>query len=294
MQAVRKIVVLGAGGRLGSALVAAYAKRFNVAGFNHAQLDLGEADALRRTLAEQEFDLLINCAAQTNVDRCEDEREEAFLLNAEAPRVLAEICSAKKARFIHISTDYVFAGREEGARHEEDPAEPVSVYGESKLAGEENVRAVDPQHLVVRVSWVFGPERPSFVDSMLKLAAEKDEVAAVADKWSTPSYTRDLAELLLPLFERPEAQGLLHLANAGECSWREYAQHAIDCAHEAGVPLRAREVGAVSMADMKQWRAQRPVHTVLNTAKYEKISGGQPRHWREAVREYVYEFYSKR
>ncbi len=290
----RKIVIVGAGGRLGSVLVNAYRDHYEIAAFNHAQLDLSDLPALRAALQSRDFDLLINTAAQTNVDRCEDHRDEAFLLNAEAPRVLAEICTAKSAKLIHISTDYVFAGDEHGPRREEDAAEPVSVYGESKRAGEENVLAVDVKHLVVRVSWVFGPERPSFVDQMLKLAAEKDQIAAVADKWSTPSYTRDLAEELPFVFDHPEATGLLHLANSGECTWQEYAQWAITCAAEAGANLKTKKVGAVSMAAMKAWKARRPVHTVLATEKFEHLSGRRPRDWRDAVKEYVSEFYSKR
>ena len=289
----QNIVVIGAGGRLGAALMRAYRNQFNVAGFDHAQLELGNLEQVRATLEPMQFDLLINCAAQTNVDRCETHREEAFVLNAEAPRVLAEICQARGAKMIHISTDYVFDGNKPEPYTEEDPAEPISVYGESKREGERRVLATSDRHLVLRVSWIFGPERPSFVDQMLQLAREKESVAAVSDKFSTPTYTRDITEMLPAFFSASSASGILHFANAGACSWQEYTQWAIDCAHAIGVPLRARTVGSLSMRDMKQWLARRPVHTVLATEKYVRITGKTPRHWRDAVAEYVIQFYSK-
>src|SRR5438309_680177 len=129
---MKRIVIVGAGGRLGAALVREYTGTFDVVGFNHAQLDLGKPEQLCERLGALEFHALINTAAQTNVDRCETEQEEAFALNAEAPRVLAEICAEKNAQFIHISTDYVFDGEKREAYTEEDEANPVSVYGESK------------------------------------------------------------------------------------------------------------------------------------------------------------------
>ena len=278
---------------MGAALLRGYSERFDAVGFNHAQLDLGNLEQLRSTLGALKFDVLINSAAQTNVDRCETHRDEAFLLNAEAPRVLAEICSAQNAKLIHISTDYVFDGNKREPYSEDDPAEPISVYGESKREGERRVLDENDRHLVVRVSWVFGPDRLSFVDNMLKQAREKEEIAAVADKFSTPTYTRDIAAMLPPLFADSAASGILHYANAGACSWQEYAQWALDCCHSLGVPMRATNVGTLSLADMKNFIAKRPVHSVLGTQKYEHLSGQKPRSWRDAVAEYVEQFYSK-
>ncbi len=284
-----KVVVIGAGGRLGAALVREYAAICEVAGYNHAQLDLGNLDLLRETISREHFDVLINAAALTNVDYCEDRREEAMRLNAEAPRLLAEICRAKDARFIHVSTDYVFDGEKRSPYTEDDSATAISVYGESKRVGELQVLEMNDRALVVRVSWVFGPDRPSFVDAILKRARTEEKVAAVADKFSTPTYTHDIAELLRPFFERETAAGILHLANRGACSWQEYAQWALDCCHQVGLPMRAKTVGALSLADMKNFVARRPVYTVLATEKYEQLTGRAPRDWRDAVAEYVSE-----
>src|SRR5438105_15004027 len=190
-----KIVILGSGGRLGAALLREYRDKFDVAGFNHTQLNLSDLGAVRDKLRKIRFDILINAAGFTKVDLCETQPDRAFLINAEAPRVVAEICDEKNARLIHFSTDYVFGGDRREPYTEEDQANPISVYGESKLAGEKNVLAVGRGHLVVRVSWVFGPDRPSFIDAMIKQARENDAVAAIADKFSTPTYTLDIAAM---------------------------------------------------------------------------------------------------
>ena len=313
-----KIVIVGSGGRLGAALQREYREKFEVTGFDHAQLDLGNFEQVKAKLFPLDFDVLINCAAFTNVDLCETEREQAFRINAEAPRVLGEICREKNAKLVHVSTDYVFDGEKREPYTEQDEPRPISVYAESKRAGEENVLAVEDRHLIVRVSWVFGPHRPSFVDAMIKRAREEEHIDAVADKFSTPTYTADIAKMLPRFFRRTVAGvgdpgaaitdrgdndygGILHFANAGECSWQEYAQFALDCCRSFGVPLRAKAVGAISLSDMTRlrqgsggqanWVARRPVYSVLSTGKYIALTGSTPRNWRDAVGEYVKDFY---
>jgi dTDP-4-dehydrorhamnose reductase len=301
-----KIVILGAAGRLGAALVREYRDKFDVTGFNHTQLDVSDLGAVREKLRKTSFDILINAAGFTKVDLCETQPDRAFLINADAPRVVAEICDEKNARLIHFSTDYVFDGAKPEPYTEEDEAKPISVYGESKLAGEKNVLAVQGQNLVVRVSWVFGPDRPSFIDAMVQQARENEKVDAVSDKFSTPTYTLDIAEMLGRILDgwswrapAPDGaagrlQGTLHFANAGQCSWQEYAQWAVDCCHEAGLPLKARTIGARKLRDMANWVARRPVYSVLSTAKYTNLTGVSPRTWRKAVSDYITRFYSKK
>ena len=289
-----KLVILGAGGRLGAALVRECRDKFDVTGFNHTQLDLSNLAGVREKLRETGFDVLINAAGFTKVDVCETQPDRAFLINAEVPRVLADICSEKSARLIHFSTDYVFDGEKREPYTEEDEPIPISIYGESKLAGENNVLAAQGQNLVVRVSWVFGPDRPSFIDAMVQLAQENEEVDAVADKFSTPTYTLDIAEMLPRFFGSDAPGGILHFANAGKCSWQEYAQWAVDCCHDAGLPLKAKTIGARKLRQMTNWVARRPVYSVLSIAKYTKLTGIPPRTWREAVSDYITRFYSKK
>jgi len=239
---VRSIIIIGANGRVGAALTREYQRPFSVKAFARNQLDLGKLDQVRSTLSEIEFDLLINCAALTNVDYCESHRDEAFLINAQGPRLLADICAEKSARLIHISTDYVFDGKQDTPYIEEDPPAPLSVYAESKLAGEEEVLAVSPKNLVVRLSWVFGPDKPSFIDQIIQRAREDETVAAVADKFSSPTYTIDAASWLRLALDN---NGILHLCNSGGCSWQEWAQYAIDVCHNLGVSLKADRVRLV-------------------------------------------------
>ena len=302
-----KIIIIGSSGRLGAALMREYRGKYDVDGFNHTQLDLSNLNGVRERLRATNFDVLINAAAFTNVDLCETERDRAFLINAEAPGVLARICGDKRAKLIHFSTDYVFDGEKRAPYTEEDEAKPISVYGESKLAGEKNVLATEDRNLVVRVSWVFGPDRPSFIDGIIKRAQENREVDAIADKFSAPTYAVDIAEMVgrvLDAWSRralaPDGlragrlQGIVHFANAGECSWQEYAQWALDRCHEAGLPLKATTVGTGKLKDMANWVARRPVYSVLSTAKYTKFTDMPPRTWRDAVADYIRRFYSKK
>jgi len=312
-----KIVVVGAGGRLGAALIREFRPKYDVIGFDHAQLDLSNLKGLRENVGAITFDVLINAAAFTNVDACETKRDHAFRINAEAPAVLAEICNENDAKLIHFSTDYVFDGEKHTPYTEEDQANPISAYGESKVAGERNVLAVGEKHLVVRVSWVFGPDRPSFVDAMIKRAQQDEKVDAIADKFSTPTYTQDIAEMLARVLDdwsrRASASdglgagrlhGILHFANAGKCSWQEYAQWALDCCRDAGVSLKGTTVGALKLSEMTHlrqgsggqapWVARRPAYSVLSIAKYTELTSAPARTWREAVADYITHFYSKK
>ena len=292
------------GADLGAALMREYHGEHDVAGFNHARLDLSKFDKIREKLGGTDFDVLINAAAFTNVDLCEQQPDRAFRINAEAPRVLAEICGEKNAKLIHFSTDYVFDGEKRAPYTEEDEANPISVYGESKLAGEKNVlatgdrsasaKATADRHLVVRVSWVFGPDRSSFIDGVINRAQESETVDAITDKFSTPTYTHDVAKMLSQFFDSDVEGGILHFANAGRCSWQEYAQWALDCCDKAGLSLKAKTVGACRLKDMANWIARRPVYSVLSTAKYTQLTGISPRTWREAVADYITRFYSKK
>ena len=208
-----KIAIVGSGGRLGAALAREWrAAGDEVAGFDHAALDLADGAMIRDKLGGLDFDALVNCAALTNVDYCETHADEAHAINAGAVQVIAEICARKQRRCIHISTDYVFDGEKRSPYVETDEAHPLGVYAASKLEGERRLLSAWDQHLAVRVSWVFGPDRPSFVDQILQRARETDAVSAIADKWAVPTFTRDAATLLRPLLRDVPAGGLLQIS----------------------------------------------------------------------------------
>jgi dTDP-4-dehydrorhamnose reductase len=283
-----RIAIIGSGGRLGAALAREWTRAGDeIIGFRHADLDLANLTAVREALTRADFEVLVNCAALTNVDYCESHEAEAYRINAEAVGEIGRICLEKKARCIHISTDYVFDGEKRTPYTETDEARPLGIYAASKLAGEEALAAVSPDHLSVRVSWVFGPDRPSFVDQVLQRAQQTDDLSAIADKWAVPTYTLDMAQWLRPLLRDVPAGGLLHICNGGGCTWQEYGQYALDCAADLGVPLKGRKIAPLAMKDLAAFIAKRPVHTVMSTAKLTELTGIQPRSWQDAVRAHV-------
>jgi dTDP-4-dehydrorhamnose reductase len=282
-----KIVILGAGGRLGAALARTWSATDEVAGLARADINLGKPGDIDRVLDPLGFDVLVNCAALTNVDYCETHEEEAMRINAAAVREIGALCARKHARCLHISTEYVFDGETDQPYTETDAAHPLSIYGESKLRGEQALFETSPEHLAVRVSWVFGPDRPSFIDLILKRALEFDAAEAVGDKWSAPSFTLDLAGMLRPFLRDIAVGGLLHTSNSGVCTWREYGEYALQCAARAGIPVKTTQVKSIPLAGMKSFIARRPVYTVLSSEKLTGLSGVAPRSWQEAVEDYV-------
>ncbi|MEM8952984.1 MAG: NAD(P)-dependent oxidoreductase [Verrucomicrobiota bacterium] len=289
-----RIAITGSGGRLGAALARGYRDRHEVTGLDRFGLDLRWRESIEKALGGMEFDILINAAAVTNVDYCELNREEAFLVNEAAVRTMAEICRGKGARMIHVSTDYVFEGEEAGLRAEDDAVGPKSIYGKSKLAGEHALLEVDPEYLVIRTSWVFGPDRRSFLDSIIDRAMYLEGVEAIEDKYSNPTYTLDFVSMLEPFLEENRLGGRLNLCNAGSCSWREYGQAGLDCAAAKGLSLKTRELVGIGLAEMDQFVAPRPVHTAMSVAKYEAESGRKVRCWEEAVEMYIRDYFLPR
>ena len=283
----KRILILGAGGRLGAALAREYAKDNTVEAFGRKEADLSVPDAVARLVTRSAPEVVINCAAMTNVDECETERQLAETVNSDAPRAIAEACSSLGARMIHISTDYVFSGTATKPYAEDDDTEPASWYGESKLRGECGVIAAGAGHAIVRVSWVFGPDRDSFVDKALQLALKGEPVRAVADKYSSPTYVMDVAAGLRPLLGSGPAGGVYHLCNAGVCTWRDWAQQAIDAAVAAGIPIRTRTVEPLKLCDIAAMKAARPVYSAMLCEKLERLLGKPIRRWQDAVTEYV-------
>lgn len=293
-----KVLIIGSNGRLGAALARAYSNQHQVQGLNRAAADLADPASLEKTLDTLDFEAVVNCAAMTSVDLCESRAEEAYNINAKSVRVIAEAAKRRGARFIHISTDYVFDGTKHGPYTESDPARPTGVYAASKRQGEIECLETDPANVVVRVSWVFGPDRPSFLDMIIRRAQQNDRVEAIGDKYSCPGYSLDYAEWLAALLFGPSerwaaAGGLLHLCNTGATTWRDYGEYALQCAQEAGLPLRTTKVEYLMLKDMDMFVAPRPVNTAMSTRRFSQITGLHPRPWQDAVRDYVFNYLAK-
>jgi len=281
------ILIFGANGRLGAALAREYADDGKVQGLGRADADLADPAAVADVVHREKPTIVINCAALTNVDVCETERDLARTVNADAAGAIARACTDTGARLIHLSTDYVFSGEGREAYDEDAAPDPVSWYGRTKLEGEEQVLAASDRHAVVRVSWVFGPDRDSFVDKALHTALRGGPVKAVADKWSSPTYTLDTARALRVLFPDDAPGGVYHLCNRGVCTWRDWAEEGIKAAAALGLSVQTREVEPLKLADITAMVARRPVYTPMTCTRIEELLGHPLPSWQTAVAEYV-------
>lgn len=283
-----RVLILGATGRLGACLVRHYRARHELLAPARADVDLGDPERCVKFLNGCAFDVLINCAGITSPDICEEQPEVARIINAAAPAAIAALCQRRGVRMIQVSTDYVFPGSGKEALLETDQAEPVNIYGETKLAGERGVLSACPGALAARVSWLFGPDKPSFPDSILRLAQSGQQVHAIADKWSTPSSIDDIAQWLEVLFTTHHGlDGALHLCNSGQASWQEYAQATVDIAHEAGLLRHPVEVHEQRLEGFPLFKARRPCFTPLSHSRFTGATGISPPTWREALERYL-------
>jgi len=270
-----RILLTGAGGQLGHAVRRVFT-RHALLPRTRAQLDVAEPEAVEAALAELRPDLLLNAAAYTAVDRAEDEPEAAYRANRDGPRALAEATARRGIPLLHVSTDYVFDGEKGAPYLESDVTRPLSVYGASKLAGEEEVRRANPRHWIVRTAWLYGPVGANFALSIRAAALREPRLRVVDDQWGSPSYAPHLAAALERLVES-DAFGTHHLANGGVASRFEFAA-ALLAALGSGTQLEPIPTSA--------WptRARRPRNTALAS---ERRTGIALPDWREGVRAFA-------
>ena len=255
-----RLLVTGAGGQLGRDLArAARRAGHDVTACSRGELDITDSAAVEAVLTGERPDAVVNCAAYTDVDGAELEPEAAVAVNADAPGGLAQACAGIGALIVHVSTDYVFDGRSHEPYRESDEPRPLSAYGRSKLAGERAVTAATPRHAIVRSSWLFGTGGRNFVETMLSLGTERDEVGVVTDQVGCPTWTAHLADALVEI-AGGEALGLHHVAAAGECSWHEFA---VEIFRRAEVECEVRERTTAELGRP----APRPAYSVLRSAR---------------------------
>jgi dTDP-4-dehydrorhamnose reductase len=275
----KKILLTGVNGQVGHTLQKAFLKEASFANvivsLDRSQLDLTDQGAIRRAVQAIQPDLIINPAAYTAVDKAESEPELAYAINATAPQVLAEEAAKVGARLIHFSTDYVYGGNKVGAYVENDVTQPLSVYGKSKLAGEDAIRSVGLQHLIFRTSWVYGAYGKNFLNTILRLAAERDELRIVADQFGAPTSSSSIANTVLSVmghWQNP-LTGTYHLVNAGQTTWHGFAiaiveeYNRIQMAH--GLPLlkaSPENIHAITTQDYPT-PAARPANSCLDCSK---------------------------
>ena len=305
-----RIVLLGAQGQLGHALAQALPVMGSVVACARAQADLSQAPALQALLDRHQPQLIVNAAAYTAVDKAEQEPDLAQAINAQAPAVLAQWAAAHGAVLVHYSTDYVFDGRSPRPYTEADAPAPLSVYGQSKWAGERAVLAAAGRHLVFRTSWVVGAHGGNFLKTMLRLGAERDSLRVVADQHGAPTSTELIAHTTVQVLQQMRAAALAantkgeasqppnapwvsvddprwslyHLAAAGETTWHAYACHVMDRATTLGWPMRASAQRIEAIAtDQYPLPAPRPANSRLNTQRLQSRFGVKLPDWQAGV-----------
>lgn len=289
----KKILLTGVNGQVGHALKHALLadKVFSDAfvALDRNQLDLSRTDEIRRVIQSVQPDLIINPAAYTAVDKAETEPEMAYAINTTAPQTLAEEAASIGAKLIQFSTDYVYNGKKSGPYLENDATEPLSVYGKSKLAGEDAIRAVGLPHLIFRTSWVYGAYGKNFLKTILRLAGERDELRIVADQFGAPTSSHSIAEATLSVLTRwdGEAAGTYHLVNAGQTSWHGFATAIVEeysrlQASKAWPLLKVKTVQAITTQEFPT-PAARPTNSCLSTSKLMQDFSVELPDWRDAL-----------
>lgn len=279
---MQKILVTGCQGQLGSELQD-LADDHESLGFlftDYAELDITDRKAVHQFIEEQEVDCVVNCAAYTAVDKAESEPERCDLLNHVAPGYLAEAIAARGGSMIQVSTDYVFDGKGYRPYREDMPTAPQSVYGHTKLAGEEEVVLKCPGAMIVRTAWLYSAYGGNFVKTMLRLAKERAEIGVVADQIGSPTYARDLASAICVILEQGIVPGIYHYANEGAASWYDFTKtifrfEGIDPDDCRVRPLRTDEYPCT---------ARRPHYSVLDKSKIKRTYGLDIRWWEDALK----------
>lgn len=282
-----RILLIGAAGQLGQDLLPVLEKGgHKVVPVTHEQLEICSAEVVREAVASAQPQCIINTAAFHRVDDCEDQAEKAFAVNVMGVRNLAQAAEHAGAVLVHFSTDYVFGGEARTPYVETDLPQPLSIYAMSKLAGEFAARRYCSRHFVIRTCGLYGmggsrSKGGNFVETMLKLAAQKKTIQVVADQIVTPTSTADLAERLAPLIES-ENYGLYHMTNTGQCSWHEFAAEVFRLAKITAdlQPTDSQSFGA---------KARRPAYSVLDNCRLRSVGVDEFRSWQEALGDYMRE-----
>jgi len=268
---------------LASDLIPILEKEGQVTGGDLPELDITNLDSVRKILTRVKPDIVINCAAYTAVDKAEEEKEKAHAVNGLGTGNLAKICREIKARLIQISTDFVFDGKNNRPYVEEDETNPLGVYGASKLEGENLVRKALKDYIIIRTSWLYGIHGNNFVKTITRLAAERDELGIVFDQAGTPTYTVDLSHAIFNLITAEP--GIYHFSNEGVCSWYDFAFEVEALLKKNGRSLNLLNLKPILTQDYPT-PAMRPPYSVMNKAKYKRITSESIPHWRNGLVRY--------
>lgn len=283
MTAPARVLITGARGQVGSALLTSAPLDVEVRGTAHGELDIGDAASVAEYVADFRPQVIINAAAYTAVDKAESEPDLAMRINAGGPANLARSAHQCGARLIHVSTDFVFDGRASSPYRADDVPAPLSVYGASKLAGEREILAGLPDAVIVRTAWVYAAQGNNFVRTMLRLMKERGQVNVISDQVGTPTSARSLACALWAFCARPDLKGVFHWTDAGVASWYDFAVAIAEESTACGLLGQDTSVNPIATRDYPT-AAKRPAYSVLDHRATLLALNMRPMHWRVQLR----------
>ena len=270
-----KVLVTGANGQLGFDVIKLLdSEGIEFLGTDRESLDITNEEQVKRVISDYNPDVVIHCAAYTAVDKAEDERDLCYSINVLGTKYVAEACNEIDAKMVYISTDYVFDGEGDEPFEVTDKPNPINYYGQTKHEGEVEVQKILDKYFVIRVSWVFGSNGNNFVKTMLRLGKERDEISVVADQIGSPTYTPDLAKLLVEMMKH-DKYGVYHVTNEGYCSWYEFA---CEIFKQAGMGVKVNPI----KTEEYPTKAKRPKNSRLYKNSLNKL---EP--WEDALKHYI-------
>lgn len=277
------LLVTGSSGQLGQCLKQLLLSATDISCYFAARedLDITNSDELQRFFSDHNFDYCINTAAYTNVEKAESEQKEAFLINAEGAYSLAKACKKHNVVLLHISTDYVFDGMAKTPYQEQDPTNPLNVYGASKLKGEQHIVDTWKKHFIIRTSWLYSQYGQNFLNSMLQFAKQKKVLTITTQQKGTPTNANDLAQVLVTIIKTGNARyGVYHFSNQGEATWYDFAK---------AIFKATGEIDTVNLAKTEHYAtfAKRPAYSVLNCNKLKDTLGITYRNWEDSLKQII-------
>ena len=278
---MKRILVTGANGQLGQSILEQSKNYKEIECFfvTRNELDITNEELINRYFENKSFDFVVNCAAYTAVDKAEDDQENAYLVNAKATEFLAKITNQKGIPFIHVSTDYVFDGTEAQPRLETDQTNPIGVYGQTKLDGENLALENNPKTIILRTAWVYSRFGNNFVKTMLRLFNDKDSISVVADQIGSPTNAIDLADAILTIISKDDlTYGIFNYSNEGECSWFEFAQKIKEFSNST------IEINPVPTSAYPT-KAKRPAYSLLDKSKIKEVYQFNIPTWEDSLKE---------
>ncbi len=281
---MKTILVTGSNGQLGSEIrnLSSSCDFFDFIFTDFEELDISNFKSLEKFFAKNKIDFLINCAAYTNVDKAESEKEKAFLINGKAMENLVKMCEKHNCKLIHISTDYVFNGKKYFPYKEDDKENPNSVYGKSKLAGEKIIINSNIEYIILRTSWLYSSYGNNFVKTILKLAKKVEKLSVIFDQIGTPTYAKDLSKIIFHILKekienkKKFKKGIYNFSNEGVCSWFDFSKEIIDFydINLKLIPIETKDFPTV---------AKRPHYSVLNKSKLKREFNYEIPHWKDSL-----------